>query len=136
MEAEGTAELRDGKKMFYCFSLPGKEKLPGTSGPEDSPGPKQKPLCWSGEFPAGAGGYPAGLGRSCAPGPWEAEARQPEEALLWPCPASARPTAGTFPPGIIIISSHPEFFLQLCHVEEQPCGSAMICERVMNKMCE
>lgn len=61
-------------------------------------------------------------------------ARQPEEALLWLCPGTARPAAGTFPPGII--KSHPEFFLQLCHVEEQPCGSAMICERVMDKDIE
>lgn len=90
-----------------------------------------------GELPQVTVGTQQSRAGSCAPALWKAVARQPEEALLWLCPVTARPAAGTFPPGILrIISSYAEFFLQLCRVEEQPCGSAMICERVRDKGVE
>lgn len=90
-----------------------------------------------GELPQVTVGTQQSRAGSCAPALWEAVARQPEEALLWLCPVTARPAAETFPPGILrIISSYAEFFLQLCRVEEQPCGSAVICERVRDKGVE
>lgn len=54
----------------------------------------------------------------------------PPVAVSRNCP----PAQGPSHPGLArVIQS---FFLQVCHVEEQPCGSVMICERVMNKGVE
>lgn len=103
-------------------------------GPEDSPGSKQKSLCQSVEFPADdLSSRAAGPGKElfCH---GSAARGSPPVAVSHNCLPCIRDFPTRDPKDYL--SSYPEFFLQLCHIEEQPCGSAMIYERVLNQGVE